>query len=116
MKAGEPKIPIITEKLEAIRALAREFEVVRLDVFGSVCTDEFDPERSDIDFLVEYPDDYDFGPWDARLNQLPSALADLLGRRFDLIEVRALQNAWFRQEAATTRQVVYDAVYLARAI
>ena len=54
---------MIAEHLEAIRALCREYGVLRLEVFGSVCTPEFDPERSDVDFLVEYPEDYDFGPW-----------------------------------------------------
>src|SRR5215211_4433890 len=55
--------PVIAEHLEAIRALCREFGVARLEVFGSVCTPDFDSERSDIDFIVEYPPDYDFGPW-----------------------------------------------------
>lgn len=47
--------PIIEQNLTAIRALAREYGVARLEVFDSVCTPEFDPERSDVDFLVEYP-------------------------------------------------------------
>jgi predicted nucleotidyltransferase len=34
---------IIAEHLNAIRALCREYGVARLEVFGSVCTDEFDP-------------------------------------------------------------------------
>src|SRR5215203_4682535 len=55
--------PIIAEHLEAIRGLCREFGVARLEVFGSVCTPDFDPERSDVDFLVEYPPDHEYGPW-----------------------------------------------------
>ncbi|MBA3414399.1 MAG: nucleotidyltransferase domain-containing protein [Chloroflexia bacterium] len=58
---------LIEENLEAIRALARDYGVAQLEVFGSVCTLEFDPERSDVDFLVEYPPGYDFGPWLGRL-------------------------------------------------
>src|SRR5918994_5427525 len=54
---------VIAEHLEAIRALCREFGVARLEVFGSVCTPHFDPERSDVDFLIEYPADYYFGLW-----------------------------------------------------
>ncbi len=105
---------IIADNLEAIRSLCREYGVVRLEVFGSVGTDAFDPEMSDIDFLVEYPDDYDFGPWDARMNQLRRALADVLKHRVDLVEVRALRNPWFEREAARTRQVVYDAAEIAQ--
>ncbi len=50
-------VPIVADNLDAIRALCREYGVARLEVFGSVCTREFDPGRSDVDFLVEYPPD-----------------------------------------------------------
>jgi predicted nucleotidyltransferase len=44
--------PLIEEHLEEIRALCREFGVSRLELFGSAATDAFDPDRSDIDFIV----------------------------------------------------------------
>ena len=99
----------IAEHLEEIRALCREFGVARLEVFGSVCTPEFDSERSDIDFLVEYPDDYDFGPWLTRFQQLEDALSDLLNQEADLVMTGALRKKWFRREASKTRAVIYDA-------
>jgi predicted nucleotidyltransferase len=43
--------------------LCQEFGIPRLEVFGAVCTPEFDPERSDIDFIVEYPPDDDLRIW-----------------------------------------------------
>jgi predicted nucleotidyltransferase len=101
--------PIIAEHLEDIRALCREFGVLRLEVFGSVCTPGFDPERSDVDFLVEYPEGYDFGPWLARLFALEDALGLVVGRKVDVVMPKALQNKWFRREADKTRAVVYDA-------
>ncbi len=101
--------PIIAEHLEEIRALGREFGVLRLEVFGSVCTPAFDPERSDVDFLVEYPEGYDYGPWLARLFDLEEALAHVIGRKVDVVMPGALRNKWFRREADKTRVVVYDA-------
>jgi uncharacterized protein len=101
--------PIIEQNLTAIRTLARDYGVTRLEVFGSVCTPEFDPNRSDIDFLVEYPDDYDFGPWLGRLQDFQQALADLLGYKVDLVMTSALRNKWFRRLANETRTVLYDA-------
>jgi uncharacterized protein len=101
--------PIMEQNLTSIQALAREYGVARLEVFGSVCTPEFDPERSDVDFLVEYPDDYDFGPWLGRVQDLQQALADLLGYDVDLVMISALRNKWFRRLANETRTVVYDA-------
>ena len=51
--------PLITNNLDAIRALCREYGIVRLEVFGSVVTEDFDPARSDVDVIIEYPPDYD---------------------------------------------------------
>ena len=101
--------PVIAEHLEGIRALCREYGVLRLEAFGSVCTSNFDPERSDVDFLVEYPDDYDFGPWLKRLFAFEEALAQVVGRKVDVVMPGALRNKWFRREANKTRVVVYDA-------
>jgi len=101
--------PIIAEHLESIRALCREFGVARLEVFGSVCTPDFDPERSDVDFLVEYPTDYDFGPWATRFLALQEALANLLGRKVDLIFSRAVRKKYFLQSVNQTRQLLYAA-------
>ena len=46
---------LLTDNLEAIRAIGREFGVVRLEIFGSACSNAFDPDQSDVDFLVEFP-------------------------------------------------------------
>ncbi len=101
--------PLIARNLEAIRELCRDYGVAKLEVFGSANTPEFDPARSDIDFLVEFPAGYDFGPWLARLQELEEALAALLGRKVDLVMASALRNKWFRREAEKTRRVIYDA-------
>jgi predicted nucleotidyltransferase len=97
-----------------IRALAHDYGVTRLDVFGSVCTPAFDPERSDIDFLVEYPAGYDYGPWLGRVQDLEADLSNLLGRKVDLVTTAALRNPHFRHEVEKTRTVIYDATQVAQ--
>ena len=63
-------------------------------MFGSAVTDRFDPERSDVDFLVEFQhvaaslQNY-FG--------LKEALEELLGRPVDLVAPRALRNPYFAE-------------------
>ncbi len=42
--------------LRATRDLCTRYHVQRLDVFGSVLTDRFDPSRSDLDLLVTFMD------------------------------------------------------------
>ena len=44
----------IASHREELRELCRRFHVRRLDLFGSAARDDFDAERSDLDFLVEF--------------------------------------------------------------
>ena len=44
----------IESRREQIEAICREHKVARLLVFGSVLREDFNPETSDIDFLVEF--------------------------------------------------------------
>jgi predicted nucleotidyltransferase len=100
---------LIEEHLDAIRALCREFGVTRLEVFGSAATPEFDPERSDIDFLVEYPPDYEFGLWAGRHFELQERLADVLGRPVDLVMASAMRKPRFIASVNQTRRLLYAA-------
>lgn len=101
--------PLIEQHREAILALCRTYGVSRLELFGSAATGGFDPERSDIDFIVTYPPNYDFGPWLSRFQEFEESLAGVLGRNVDLVMMSALHNRWFNREAAKTRTVIYDA-------
>jgi len=107
-------VPLIEQHQDEIRALCREYGVVRLEVFGSACTAEFDPERSDVDFLVEYPEGYDVGPWLQRFQGLQADLARLLGRPVDLVMTSGLRKPRFVQAVNKTRRVIYDATDVAR--
>jgi predicted nucleotidyltransferase len=107
--------PLLQPHLEAIRELCREFGVARLEVFGSVQTDKFNPAASDIDFLVEYPKDYDFGPWAKRLFAFEAALFSVVGFPVDVVMTSALQKDGFRLEAQKTRVVIFDETSMSRA-
>jgi predicted nucleotidyltransferase len=102
-------IDIITTRLPEIAALCRQYGVLRLELFGSAATGDFDPEQSDIDFLVEYPPDYDLGPWAARHFELQERLEQLLGRRVDLVMASALRKPRFIESVNQTRQLLYAA-------
>jgi len=49
-------VALIQEKQDAIVELCRRYGVVRLDVFGSALRDDYRPEGSDIDLLVDFSD------------------------------------------------------------
>jgi predicted nucleotidyltransferase len=101
--------PLIAEHLDAIRALAREYGVARLELFGSATTDAFDPERSDIDFLIEYAPETDLGPWMRHYFQLKERLEALLDRPVDLVMAGAVENPYVIQAVNETRQLLYAA-------
>ena len=72
-----------------LQALCRRFRVRRLEVFGSAARgDDFDPARSDIDFLVEFAAEADDL---ARFVDFKEALEALLARRVDLIDRKAIE-------------------------
>ena len=101
-------IPLIVDNQATIAALCQRYGVVRLELFGSAARGAFDMATSDLDFLVTYPDDYDFDPWLGRHFDLRDDLAHTLGRRVDLVMSDALRHRWFRDEIAATGEVLYD--------
>ncbi len=100
---------LIESNRNALIPLCRRFGIKRLELFGSANTPDFNPDRSDLDFLVEFPADYDFGPWLSRFMEFEENLRKLFGRPVHLVMASALKNPWFRQEARKTREPIYDA-------
>ena len=100
--------PLLDQHREALGKLAQEHRVLKLEVFGSALTERFDPERSDIDLLVEFepmaPPDHA----DCYLGLLV-ALEDMFGRSVDLIEPGAIRNPFFKQAISQSRQTLYAA-------
>ena len=80
----------IAEKREALAALCRCYGVASLEVFGSAARGgDFDPERSDFDFLVAFEPRADPPPLEQFLG-FAEALEQLFARPVDLMEHAAL--------------------------
>jgi hypothetical protein len=104
-------IAALENKRDEIAEVCRQFGVCRLEVFGSASEGDFDPERSDVDFLVEFCPGVSMGPWLARYFDLNDALASLLGCPVDLVMLSspALEKPYFAREANRTRRPIYVA-------
>ena len=75
---------------EEIAAFCERWNVVEIALFGSVLRDDFGPD-SDIDVLVRFrPGQYPslFG-----LSKMESDLAEMVGRRVDLVERRGVERS-----------------------
>ncbi len=84
----------IEQRREQIEALCREHKLARLLVFGSVLRDDFNPETSDIDFLVDFkPEGHKGGLWE--YTELKMAFEALFGRKVDVIPERGLKILFF---------------------
>ena len=99
---------IVTDRLETIIEVAQKHGVARLFLFGSGVSNEFDRQRSDLDFLVEFkpktPADH--------ANSYFGLLEDLekvLGLPIDLIELGPISNPYFLAEIKKTRRSLYEA-------
>lgn len=97
---------IETRKAE-IATLCRRFDVRRLEVFGSATRGEdFDPARSDLDFLVEFTDDPEALSLKTYFG-LKWGLENLFGRPVDLVELKAVENPYFRASMERLREPVF---------
>jgi predicted nucleotidyltransferase len=104
-----PMIADIALHSEELRELCRRFHVRRLDVFGSAARGDFDPARSDLDFLVEFAAQEDDL---ARFLDFKEALETLLARRVDLVDRKAIQasrNYIRKRHILTGAEPVYAA-------
>jgi predicted nucleotidyltransferase len=103
-------IPELSAKIADVSGVCREFGVLRLEVFGSAATGDWDPVCSDFDFLVTYPAGWDYGGWLTRHFDFEERLALALGRPVDLVIAKGrYRNPYFDAEVQRTRQVVFDA-------
>ncbi len=99
---------LVQDKRHDLERICRARGVARMELFGSATRADFDPEHSDLDFLVtflqlgedEYADAY-FG--------LLEDLQALFGRHIDLVVEPAIQNPYFRQAVENTRVLLYAA-------
>ena len=98
---------ILDPHIAEIPGLCRRYGVARLELFGSAATDAFDPQRSDLDFLVEF--DANPGGLFKRYFGFKESLEKLYGREVDLVMVGAMRNPYFIESVNKTRRLVYAA-------
>ncbi len=98
---------LIEQHRADITRLCRRHAVRRLAVFGSAArSTDFDPARSDADFLVEFDPRTDLRPLEQYFG-LADALQDLLGRPVDLVEAGAVRNPFLQAEIERACEDIY---------
>ena len=100
-------IPLIANHADELAELCRRHHVKRLDVFGSAAVGDFNPEKSDIDFLVEFNESYITSLYQTR-RDLTQDLESLFNRSVDLVIFDNVYNPYFRKSVENTREPIFE--------
>jgi predicted nucleotidyltransferase len=87
--------------------LCKDHKVKYLYAFGSSVTENFDPNRSDIDLLVEIDseDPIDRGE---KLLSLWDLFENFFNRKIDLLTENSIRNPFLRKRIDSTKVLIYD--------
>ena len=101
--------PEIESRKAEIAEICGRFGVTRLDVFGSAARGtDFDPERSDADFLVEFERIEGFSLFRQYMGFMLT-LEKTLGRPVDLLRPSAISRQSLKEEIQKSREPVFEA-------
>jgi predicted nucleotidyltransferase len=104
--ASVSMIAEVAKHQQEIIALCKQYEVIRLGLFGSAARGDFDPEKSDLDFLVLF-DRRDNPDYVDRYLELADALEAMFGRRVDLVTEYSVQSPGFRKAIERDLEPIY---------
>jgi len=96
---------IIEQNILTIRDLCLKHKVSKLFVFGSILSERFQKE-SDVDFIVNF-DNVDLYNYADNYFELKFSLEDLLKRKVDLLEDKAIINPYLRKSIDHSKQLIY---------
>jgi uncharacterized protein len=100
-------IALVADRKEEIVALCKKHGIVRLELFGSAATGKFDPEKSDLDFIIDLGG-YEPGVADRFFN-FANDVEQLFGRRVDLLTDDSIRNPYLKLSIDRSREMIYAA-------
>jgi predicted nucleotidyltransferase len=98
---------IVTDRIEELRQLCKDYNVKSMYAFGAVCTDSFN-DNSDIDFMIIFEDNSVVRN-SIKYVELHFKLQDLFGRKIDLLTDLSLSNLYTRDRLEQTKQLIFEA-------
>ena len=100
---------IVTEHLGEVRALCEKYSIRKLTIFGSAVKGTFDPEKSDLDFVVELIPHVDPVVEGRKYLQFWEALEALFGRSVDLVSLDEIKNPYVAASIRRSQLQLYAA-------
>ncbi len=88
-----------------LKELCHSLSVRRLELVGSAAREDFFPESSDMDVLIEFEGDHALFD---RYFELKFGLEDIFGRKVDVIQGGAIKNPYLRTTLEKDRIAIYE--------
>ena len=101
-------VSLIARYRDELEELCRRYHVRRLELFGSAASGKFNPDTSDLDFLVMFDELEPAIYADAYLG-LYESLTALFDRRIELVSTTAITNPYFLESIQRNRETLYAA-------
>jgi predicted nucleotidyltransferase len=101
-------LDIIENNLPEIHKLCLQFNVEKLELFGSALNKDINRPPGDIDFLVEFKP-LQHGQYADAYFGLLDSMKELLGLNIDMVMTKAIKNPYFMQKINQSRKVLYAA-------
>lgn len=92
----------------ALELLCCKYFVISLEVFGSAASGDFNPDRSDLDFLVEFRDHPQLNAFQQFFG-FQQELERLFDRKVDLVDKHGMRNPYFMRSVEKSKQTIYAA-------
>jgi hypothetical protein len=89
---------------QSLAGICQRYRIKQLSLFGSVVRDDFDPDHSDIDVLVEFTPGADRSLF--TIVNLQDALTDLFGRPAHVVTPGSLSK-YFREQVIAESEPQY---------
>jgi predicted nucleotidyltransferase len=102
-------IDLVKNKVQEIETICRKHYVKSLYIFGSAVRGNFNPDTSDLDFVVEFNQDIDPMYYADNFFSLLDALKQLFNKEVDLLSFRALKNQVIISEINNSKVQLYAA-------
>jgi predicted nucleotidyltransferase len=87
---------LIEQYLPQIKNLLKHYGVERAFIFGSAARGNM-TEKSDVDFIIKFPDDMPYTTYADNYFALADALESLLKKHVDLVTEKTLKNPYLLQ-------------------
>jgi len=102
-------IDLIKNNIKDLEIICENHKVRSLYLFGSAAKNEFNPKKSDLDFVVEFNNTIDPIDFADNFFSLLDALKDLFKTDIDLLSYRALKNQIMIAEIENSKVQLYAA-------